>query len=135
MFGSMNGELNNMFNGIFKELEKNVKQEGVLLTADIKETANSFVVLADIPGVKKEDISITFDDGILKIETPERDIDVLGEGEKFLLAQRTNVKKVGHFKFKQSVDQDSVKAVYRDGVLSVEIQKKEKDISKTIIVE
>ncbi len=135
MFRTINSDLNNIFGGLLSEVEKNVKQQGQLLLADIKETSTSFVVVADVPGVKKEDIKITFEEGVLKVETPERDLDTLAEGEKFLLAQRNNIKKVGHFKFRQNVDQDSIKAVYRDGVLSVEIQKKEKENTKTVVVE
>lgn len=135
MFRTINGDLNNLFGGLLNEVQKNVKQQGELLLADIKETTNGFVVLADVPGVKKEDIKITFEEGVLKIETPERDLDTLEEGEKLLLAQRNNIKKVGYFKFKNNVDKDSIKAIYRDGVLSVEIQKKEKENTKTVIVE
>lgn len=130
-----NSDLNSIFGGLLGEVEKNVKQHGELLLADIKETTTSFVVSSDVPGVNKEDIKITFEEGILKIETPERDLDSVNEGEKLLLAQRNNIKKIGTFKFKQNVDPDSVKAVYKDGVLTVEIQKKEKDNTRTIIVE
>lgn len=130
-----NSDLNSIFGGLLGEVEKNVKQHGELLLADIKETTTSFVVSSDVPGVNKEDIKITFEEGILKIETPERDLDSVTEGEKLLLAQRNNIKKIGTFKFKQNVDPDSVKAVYKDGVLTVEIQKKEKDNTRTIIVE
>lgn len=135
MFRMSNSDLNSIFGGLLGEVEKNVKQHGELLLADIKETTTSFVVSSDVPGVNKEDIKITFEEGILKIETPERDLDSVNEGEKLLLAQRNNIKKVGTFKFKQNVDPDSVKAVYKDGVLIVEIQKKEKDNTRTIIVE
>lgn len=135
MFRTVNSDLNNIFGGLLGEVQKSVKQHGELLVADIKETPTSFVVSTDVPGINKEDIKITFEDSILKIETPERDLDTVGDGEKLLLAQRNNVKKVGTFKFKQSVDQDSIKAVYKDGVLTVEIQKKEKDNTRTIVVE
>lgn len=138
MFRAINGDLNSLLGGIFSDMENTLKNQGVqglLLTADIKETNTSFIVYSDIPGVKKEDIKITFEDGVLKIESPERDLDKLEEGEKFLLAQRQGLKKVGHFKFKQSVDQDSIKASYRDGVLSVEVQKKEKGNAKTVIID
>lgn len=135
MFRTVNNDLNNIFGGLLNEVQKTVKQHGEVLLADVKETNSSFVVLADVPGIKKEDIQITFEDGVLKIETPERDLDALNEGEKFLLAQRNNVKKIGYFKFRQSVDQNTIKASYRDGVLVVEIQKKEKENTKTVIVD
>lgn len=135
MFRTVNNDLNNFFGGLLGEVQKTVKQHGEVLLADVKETATGFIVLADVPGIKKEDIKITFEDNVLKIETPERDLDTLAEGEKFLLAQRSPIKKVGYFKFRQSVDQNSIKAIYRDGVLVVEIQKKEKDNTKTIVVE
>lgn len=136
MFRGINSDLNNILGGLFSEMENAVKNQGAqLLTADIKETNTSFIVYSDVPGIKKEDIKITFEDGVLKIETPERDLDKLEEGEKFLLTQRQVLKKVGHFKFKQTVDQESIKALYRDGVLSVEVQKKEKGNVKTVIVD
>lgn len=135
MFRTVNNDLNNIFGGFLGEVQKSVKQHGELLLADVKETPTSFIVLSDVPGVNKEDIKITFEDNVLKIETPERDLDTVAEGEKLLMAQRNNTKKVGLFKFKQNVDQDTIKAVYKDGVLTVEIQKKEKDNTRTIVVE
>lgn len=135
MFRTVNNDLNNIFGGFLGEVQRSIKEQGELLLADVRETSNSFVILADVPGVSKEDIKITFENNVLKIETPERDLDTLAEGEKLLLAQRNNIKKVGFFRFKQNVDQDSIKAVYKDGVLTVEIQKKEKDNTRTIVVE
>lgn len=135
MFRTMNNDLNNILGGLFGEVEKTIKQQGELLLADIKETTNGYVVLADVPGIKKEDIKITFEDERLKIEIPERDLDKLEEGEKFLLTQRNNIKKVGYFQFRKSIDVNSVKAVYKDGVLVVELLKREKESSKSIIVE
>jgi HSP20 family protein len=135
MFRTINNDFNGILGGLFGDVEKTIRQQGELLLADIKETANSYVILADVPGVKKEDIKITFEDEVLKVETPERDLDKLEEGEKFLLTQRNNIKKVGHFKFRKAIDVNSVKAVYKEGVLMIEILKREKEASKTIIVE
>ena len=66
---------------------------------------------------------------------PERDLDKLEDGENFLLTQRSNLKKTGYFKFKKSVDANSIKAIYKDGVLMVEILKKDKENLKSVIVE
>lgn len=135
MLRSVNNDLNNIFGGLLGEFQKTIKQNGEVLLADVKETNTGFIVLTDVPGIKKEEIKITFEDNVLRIETPERDLDTLTEGEKFLLVQRNQMKKIGYFKFKQNVDQDSIKASYKDGVLVVEIQKKEKENTKTVIVE
>jgi HSP20 family protein len=135
MLKTVNNELNTLLGGLLGEVQKTVNQYGEVLLADIKETPTSFFVISDIPGVKKEDIKITFEEGILRIETPERDLNNLAEGEKFLLAQRSNTKKIGYFKFRKNISPESIKASYKDGVLTVEIQKKEKESIKTIIVE
>ena len=129
------GDFDQVFGGIFNQVEKTIKEKGELLLSDIKETTNGFIISADVPGVNKESIKITFDDNELKIEVPERDLDKLEDGENFLLTQRSNLKKTGYFKFKKSVDANSIKAIYKDGVLMVEILKKDKENLKSVIVE
>lgn len=135
MFKQGNDDFNNIFESIFKEMSKGIKEQDQQLLADVIENENGFRVVADVPGVNKSDIKITFEEDILKIETPERSIKNLVEGEKIIVNLRKNVKTVGYFKFKKQLDKESVKAVYNDGVLTIDIKKKEKESVKSIIVE
>lgn len=135
MFRTINDDLNDMLGSIFNEIGKNVKQAEANLSADVRETINSFIILADVPGVKKEEIQITFEEGVLKIETPERNFKEMAEGEKILVINRQNFKRVGYFKFKQNINPDTIKATYSDGVLTVEVDKKDKENIRKFTVE
>jgi HSP20 family protein len=90
---------------------------------DIEETDDAWVIEAEIPGVKRDDVNVDLRDNELVIsgEIKERE-------RKGLLRRRT--RRVGQFEFRVTLpgdtDRDRVDADLRDGVLSVRIPKPER---------
>ncbi|KAK2077484.1 hypothetical protein QBZ16_004329 [Prototheca wickerhamii] len=106
------------------------------VATDVVEDKDKFVVKADIPGVKKEDIHVTTEGDVLsfsvesKQEKKEDDKD-----KKYHRYERTQTFVSRSVRLPQTADLGKVKASYTDGVLSLEIPKQEeKSSSRRITV-
>lgn len=91
---------------------------------DVTEDANAYKVKADIPGVKKEDISVRVEGNLVQIEAETRSEKETREGEKVLRSERCYGTVSRSFSLAQDVDATKVEAKYADGVLSLELPKK-----------
>jgi HSP20 family protein len=98
---------------------------------DIEEQDNAYVIEAELPGVKKDDVNIALVSNELMItgEIKERE----REG---ILRKRT--RRIGRFEYRvrlpEQVDADKVEANLKDGVLSVRVPKREQAERRTIQV-
>ncbi|MBA4696915.1 MAG: Hsp20/alpha crystallin family protein [Legionella sp.] len=92
---------------------------------DIKEDHNGFLVIADIPGVKKEDISITLENHVLTLKG-ERHSENANEKEGYTRIERPEGSFYRRFSLPQTADDDNISARYTQGVLEIRIPKKEK---------
>jgi HSP20 family protein len=105
-----------------------------LLPVDVLENQNSYLVYADVPGVSKETIVVDFKEGVLKLEVPKQVKQPLSEGETVVINQRFNLNYKNEIVFKHSIDESSIKASVKDGVLKIEVPKKEKVEKTTKII-
>lgn len=91
---------------------------------DLKETEDSYLVEADLPGVKKENINIEYDNGNLTISA-KRDETLEDKKENYVRRERH----YGEFKrslYIKNVDENKINASFTDGVLKVTLPKLEK---------
>jgi HSP20 family protein len=89
---------------------------------DIEETDADFVVRADLPDVKKEEIKIRVQDGVLTIEG-ERRHEKEDKGKRFHKIEREYGRFVRRFALPTEIDGEKVRAEFRDGVLNVMLPK------------
>jgi HSP20 family protein len=89
---------------------------------DIEETDADFVVKADLPDVKKEEIRIHVQDGVLTIEG-ERRHEKEDKGKRFHKIEREYGRFVRRFALPTEIDGEKVRAEFRDGVLNVMLPK------------
>ena len=89
---------------------------------DIQETEKEFVLKADLPDVKKEDVRVEFEDGLLSVEG-ERKQEKEEKGKRFHKVERAYGKFVRRFSLPTDVDGDHIKAEFKDGVLHVRLPK------------
>lgn len=93
------------------------------MKADIKETEKEYIIEAEIPGVKKEDIKLELKDDTLTIAV-EHNEEVKEERENYIRKER----KFGSFArsfYVENVNHEGVAAKYDNGILSVTIPKAE----------
>ena len=86
---------------------------------DVQETDTEYYVLVDLPGVKKEDVSIEFENSILTISGVRSPVE-FGETKR---SERPYGSFVRSLTLPQGVDVDSIVADYHDGVLELRVPK------------
>jgi HSP20 family protein len=98
---------------------------------DIEETDTEFIVKADLPDVKKEEIKIRVQEGVLTIDG-ERRQQKEEKGRRFHKIEREYGRFVRRFALPIEIDADKVRAEFRDGVLTVALPKAPAVTPKTI---
>ncbi|MCK9637211.1 MAG: Hsp20/alpha crystallin family protein [Methylobacter tundripaludum] len=104
--------------------------EGSVATAewapavDIKEEADKFVIHADIPGVKPEDIEVSMEAGVLTVKG-QKETEVKTEKEGYKRIERTSGSFYRRFSLPDSADGDAINAKCKLGVLEIIIPKRE----------
>lgn len=92
---------------------------------DLKESDNKYLLDADVPGMSESDLDINFKNNTLTIRG-EKKSEVEEKNSDYVCVERT----FGSFRrdipFSDEIDQDAIKANLKDGVLHVELAKKEK---------
>lgn len=89
---------------------------------DISENDAAFQVRAEIPGVHKDDVKVTLDNGVLTLQG-ERRQEKEQKGLRFHRMERSYGNFIRSFTLPSEVDQKHLKAHFHDGLLEVEIPK------------
>jgi HSP20 family protein len=100
---------------------------------DIKENEDSFVIVADIPGVKPEDIEVQMDNGVLTIKG-EKETEKKEEREDFKRVERSYGSFYRRFSLPDTADPESITAKSDHGVLEITVAKQEKTQPRKIAV-
>ena len=100
---------------------------------DIREEANRFVLMADIPGVDPKDIDVQMDKGLLTIKG-ERALEPTGEHQRFSRTERVHGVFHRRFALPDSADADRITASGHNGVLQIVIPKKPETTPRKIQV-
>jgi len=127
-----------LLNRLQRELEQG-SAEGSTATAewapavDIKEEADKFVLHADIPGVKPEEIDISMEAGVLTIKG-EKSTEATTEKENYKRVERTYGSFYRRFSLPDTANADAISAASKNGVLEITIPKREAVQPKKISV-
>jgi HSP20 family protein len=136
-FSQVRDEVNRLLKARFDEQENDDSRVATSHWAppvDIKEEQTGFVIYADLPGVKVEDIEITMEKGVLTVRgerKPENEEDRAG----FRRIERSRGTFHRRFSLPDSADADRIQAKSRDGVLEIVIPKQEKSRPRKIAVQ
>lgn len=123
MFGLMNRRdfdfdsvidrfVNDRWNQITRE-----RSAGVFPVVDIFENEDTVTMKLDLPGVNREDIEISVEEGVLTIKGEKRSNSPEGEKRTYHMRERTFGKFTRAFTLGETIDTNSVKAEFKDGVL------------------
>jgi HSP20 family protein len=100
---------------------------------DILESKDSYLIRAELPGMKKEDFHLEWKDGTLTL-SGERKLEQTANGVEYHRVERLSGRFTRSFYLPQTVKHDGIKATYRDGVLEVYVPKAEEAKPKQITV-
>jgi len=90
---------------------------------DVKETKDAYVVEADLPGVKEENVEISLTGNVLQI-TGQREQETRDEGDQWFVVERNHGQFARSFALPEGADADNVKADMKNGVLKIHIPKR-----------
>ena len=91
---------------------------------DIEETDGEYLLKTDLPAMKREEVKVGITDGVLTVEG-ERHQEKEEKGKKFHKIERSFGRFVRRVAVPTDVDQEKVRAEFKDGVLSVHMPKSE----------
>lgn len=101
---------------------------------DISEDKDNINVLAEIPGVKKNDIKITLQDNILTIEG-EKKKETEQKEKNYFRSERTHGSFKRCFTLPDLVDSEKVEAKFEDGMLNIQLKKIEQKVKSEKVIE
>ena len=102
-------------------------------SVDISEDDKEYLVKADLPEVKKEDVKVTVENGVLTI-TGERKVEKEEKARKYHRVERAYGSFLRSFALPDAADGSKVRAEFKDGVLKVHLPKSEKAKPKSVEV-
>lgn len=102
---------------------------------DVKENSGAYTVLAEVPGVAKEDINVSIDGNVVTLSAEVKQHDSQTEGEKLLRSERYYGAVSRSLQLPADIDQAAAKARYDNGVLSLTLPKKQASGSQRLAIE
>jgi HSP20 family protein len=101
---------------------------------DVTENDKEYVVLAEMPGVTKEEISVTIDGNEVTISAEARHEKDIKDGETVLRSERYYGKIQRLITLENEVDEATAQAKYDDGVLELKLPKKSVAAAKKVAI-
>lgn len=125
----MQKEMDKLFNQAFNRFRHSpgfplIQQKGMMFSPqyDLKDDGKKYIVKLDLPGVKKAEIKITLQNRLLTIAGIRKE-EVQQKSDKMVKMERRLGKFARTFSLPGPVDKKKIKAVYKDGVLTVTLPK------------
>ena len=139
-FGTKNDDFFNMFNAMEKALFSGHKNDleslpRLNMTTDVVEQDDKYIMTTNLAGYNKDDINLALDNGYLTI-TATRKSDY--DDDKYLIKERSYGEIRRSFYVGDNVTEDEINAKFENGVLTVDIPKKqleEKDTKRLITID
>jgi len=98
---------------------------------DVTEDDNEYVIKAELPEVKKEDVKVLVENGMLRI-SGERRFEKEEEGKKYHRIERSYGSFERSFALPETCKPEDLSAEFHDGLLAVHIPKTKEAAAKTI---
>ena len=104
------------------------------MKVDVKEKTGAYVVTAEAPGVKKDDLHVTIDGTQVSI-TAEAKQEKEEKDERTLHSERIYGQMTRSFSLPQEVDESKAEAKFKDGVLELTLPKKQAAARKQVTIQ
>lgn len=128
--------VDNLFKGyLVRPVWNEANDAAVRMKVDVAERGNSYVVHAELPGVRREDIQVTIDGAQVTLAAEVKREKEANEGERWLHVERSIGKATRSFALPQEIDEAKADAKFRDGVLELTLPKKAAAARKQITIQ
>jgi len=134
-FDPFNDLVDDLFKGYFvRPMWSEGRETVARMKVDVAEKGDAYLVHAELPGVKKEDIQIAIDGAQVTLSAEVKREKEAGDGERWLHVERATGKVSRSFTLPQEVDDAKADAKFRDGVLELSLPKKSAAARKQITI-
>ena len=128
-------EMNRLFHEYFTRAPEKMEGDNYpwIPVVDIFETEDEIKVVAEIPGIKKDDVKISLQDNVLTLKG-EKKQEKEEKDKNFHRVERSYGSFQRSFSLPAAVQADKVKANYKDGILTITLPKVEEAKPKEIAI-
>ena len=123
-FGNFRSVLNDLFDENHGRLPTQPRVSKWYPAVDVLESKDSYLIRAELPGMKREDIKVEVKDGALVL-SGERKSEKPAEGVEYRHVERVAAKFWRSFSLPETAKQDGIEATYKDGILEIRVPKAE----------
>ena len=136
-WGFLGDDFDRVFEGFFRPIRwvEEATSDNFAPAMDIKERGDEYVVRTDLPGVRKEDITVTLENGLLTITAERRGHEEQKEGDREIRSEVRYGRYARSLRLGTQINEKGVKANYRDGVLELILPKAEEVKPRKISVD
>jgi HSP20 family protein len=120
-----------MFKGYNTDFELYSSNRSRMPSANIAEDNEKFIIELAIPGFKKDDFELKLENEVLTIKSKE-EIKSEEKDENYRLKEFSMCQFSRSFTVPDTIDSEKITATYNDGILYVELIKKEEDEKKSV---
>jgi HSP20 family protein len=110
----------NFFNGLF---QPNAATQLKLPQVDIEDTDQAYIVTADLPGMAKEDINITYDNDILTIAAQHNQEHEEKDEDKHYIRKERSSSSFSRQFVVRNIQKSGIQAAFENGVLKINLPK------------
>lgn len=118
-------DLDQVFGNFFEPTLLQAKSGLAAPKVDIKESDTAFDIVAELPGVKKEDVHVHLNEGMLTIEASTQDEKTEEKNGKIIRKERYSGKMMRSFSLGANISGSDIKASFDNGLLTLKIPKRE----------
>ncbi|MCD6345876.1 MAG: Hsp20/alpha crystallin family protein, partial [Bacteroidales bacterium] len=129
-----NNDLNDVFENFWNQWDETFGS-GNQPDANILESEKSFIIELSVPGYQKNEISVKVDNNVLSVsyEHKEEKADKKAQNElRYVRQEFAKSEFVRNFRLSRWVNAEEINANFKDGILTIEVPKREELISKPI---
>ena len=135
-YDPFNELVDDLFKGFFvRPMAFEGRAELPRMKVEVAEKNGAYLVTAELPGVKKEDIQVTIDGAQVTLAAEVKREKEATENDRLLHTERTFGKVSRTFALPQELDEAKVEAKFRDGVLELALPKKAAAQRKQITIQ
>jgi HSP20 family protein len=136
-FEPLNDLVDDLFKGFFVRpmVYEGAQTALPRVKVDVAESNGGYLVHAELPGVKKEDIHVSIDGAQVTLAGEVKREKDVKEGERLIHTERTYGKVERSFTLPQEIDDAKAEAKFADGVLELKLPKKAAAARKSVTIQ
>ena len=135
-FDPFNELVDDLFKGfLVRPMYSAARETAPSLRVEVAEKNGAYVVTAEMPGVKREDIDVAIDGAQVTLTAQVKREKEIAEKDRVLVSERAYGKASRSFTLPQELDEARAEAKFRDGVLELTLPKKAAPSRKQVTIQ